>query len=290
MRRTLIPLALLLCVLLAPAAASARPTVGIGDQNPTAFQDRKMHKLKHLKVARLVIEWDWYKDAQAAAHARWWMSTVTAAHMRPLITFNRNWNHSGRKKVPSLKAYKKSFKEFRRQFPKVRDFSAWNEPNAKEQPFYRKPAKAAKYFNALRSACKKCTIVAGDVNDGKNMVRWLKTYKRHLRKPKVWALHNYKDSTSKHTRGTTRTFLRTVRGSVWLTETGGLTNRGGLKGQATAVKRIFQLARSSKRIKRLYFYQWRAVRHSHWDSAFLTRKGKPRPAYYTLRFQLKRSH
>jgi hypothetical protein len=290
MRRTLIPLALILCVLLAPAAASARPTVGIGDQNPTVFQDRKMQRLKHLKVARLVIEWDWYKDAEAAAHARWWMSTVTAAHMRPLVTFNRNWRYNGRKKLPSMAAYKKSFKLFRKQFPTVRDFSPWNEPNAKEQPFYRRPAVAARYFNAMRRGCLKCTVVAGDINDGPNMLSWLKTYKRHVYKAKVWALHNYKDSTSQHSTGTTRLFLRRVRGSVWLTETGGLIKRGGLKGQARAVKRIFQLAGSSKRIKRLYFYQWRAVRRSHWDSAFLTRKGKPRPAYYTLRTQLKRHH
>jgi len=32
------------------------------------------------------------------------------------------------------------------------------------------------------------------------------------------------------------------------------------------------------------------VRHSHWDSAFLKHNGKPRPAYYTLRFQLKKHH
>jgi hypothetical protein len=56
--------------------------------------------------------------------------------------------------------------------------------------------------------------------------------------------------------------VRIVRRSVWLTETGGIRSRGGLKGQARSVKRIFALARANRAIKRIYFYEWRAVRHS----------------------------
>jgi hypothetical protein len=247
-----------------------------------------MRKLKHLKTARVVLPWDWYKDQQQVTIANWWMSEVRGAGLRPLITFNRNWNRQGRRKIPSLSAYKKSFKLFRKQFPDVRDFSPWNEPNAPEQPFYRKPAKAAKFYNAMRAACRKCTVLAGDVNDSKNIVPWVNAYKKRVKHVKVWALHNYKDSTVK--RGTTRVFLRLVRGPVWLTETGGLTNRGGLKGQARAVKRVFALARASKRIKRIYFYQWKRVKGSHWDSAFLDARGKRRPAYYALRNGLKKQH
>jgi hypothetical protein len=95
-------------------------------------------------------------------------------------------------------------------------------------------------------------------------------YKREVRGAKVWALHNFKDATSQYTRGTTRAFVRMVRGPVWLIETGGIRSRGGLKGQARSVKRIFALARANRAIKRIYFYEWRAVRHSHWDSAFLS--------------------
>jgi hypothetical protein len=286
MRRTLILPLLLACVLVAPAAAEARLLVGIGDQIPTNYQDPKMKGLG-LKTARLALAWDWYKHPDSVAHANWWMSTVTAARLKPLITFNRNWGSGGGRKIPSLKQYRYSFKLLRQQFPQVREFSPWNEPNAKEQPFYRKPAAAAKLYNAMRAACRSCTVVAADINDGPNMTSWLRVYKRHIKgRAKVWALHNYKDSTT--SRGTTRLFLRLVRGSVWLTETGGLTNRGGLKGQARAVKRVFTLARSMHRIKRVYFYQWRAVRKSHWDSAFLTRTGKKRPAFYTLRANLRR--
>ncbi len=288
MRRTLILPFLLACALVAPAAANARPVYGMGDQNPTSYEDAKLLSLHKLKTARYTVSWDWYKDTTQAGILDWWMSRVKAAHLRPLISFNRNWHGSrGRHKIPSLRAYKHGFKLFRQRYPYVRDFTAWNEPNAPEQPFYKKPAKAAKFFNALKSACKKCTIVAADINDSKNMVSWLRTYKRKVHKAKVWGLHNYKDTSSRNTRGTTRVFVRMVRGQVWLTETGGLINRGGLKGQAKSVKRVFTLAHHFKKIKRVYFYQWLGVRKSHWDSGFLSPAGKKRPAYFTLKRKLR---
>ena len=287
MRRTLILPALLLCVLMAPAAAHARPTYGMGDQNPASYEDQRLLGLHKLKTARYAVPWDWYKDSTQTTLLNWWMSRVKAAHLQPLISFNRNWHASGRKKIPSLSQYKHGFKLFRQQFPYVKDFSAWNEPNAPEQPFYKKPAKAATFFNALRSTCKKCRIVAADINDSKNMVPWMRTYKRHVRKAKYWGLHNYKDTSSRNTRGTTRVFVGMVRGQVWLTETGGLINRGGLKGQAKSVKRVFTLTHQFKKIKRVYFYQWRGVRKSHWDSAFLSPTGKKRPSYFTLKRNLR---
>ena len=281
MRRFLIATLLILCALPATANAAKRPVVGVGDNHPEAYQNAHMRKLPALKTARLVIPWDWYRSAYQTFRADTWMASVKQARKRPLVAFNRNWGHKGRRHIPSLKAYRKGFKQFRKRYPHVREFSAWNEPNAVEQPFYRKPGKAARYFNALRRACRRCTIVAGDVKDGKTMVPYLRTYKKKVRGAKIWALHNYKDATRK--RGGTADFLRSVRGQVWLTETGGLRNRGGLKGQARAIKRIFRLAKSSRRIKRLYFYQWLFDKRSHWDSAFIARNGKRRPAYFALR-------
>jgi hypothetical protein len=286
MRSIALLIALLVCALLAPAAARARPLVGIGDQHAGVYQDAGLRKLG-LKTARLALPWDWYKDPYATWQADTWVASVEAAHLRPLIAFNRNWRRSGARQIPSLKRYLHSFRLLRARYPHVREFSAWNEPNAKEQPFHRKPALAARYFNALRSAAPGATVVAGDLNDGANMAGWLAAYRRRVRHVKVWALHNYKDATSVHGRGSTSTFLRMTRGPVWLTETGGLRNRGGLKGQASAVRRVFGLARSSKRIKRIYFYQWRAAR-GHWDSAFVSRNGTRRPAYYALRAELRR--
>jgi polysaccharide biosynthesis protein PslG len=283
-RRFLLPV-LLVFVLLAPPAASARPIVGIGDQHASSYQEAGMRAL-HLKTARLALAWDWYRDPYATWQADTWVASVRAAHMRPLITFNRNWRRSGTRQIPSLERYLTSFRALRARYPHVREFSPWNEPNAPEQPFYRKPKLAARYFNAMRSACRRCTVLAGDINDGANMTGYLRIYKRYVRHATVWALHNYKDAT--RPRGTTRTFLGMVRGPVWLTETGGVRSRGGLTGQAAAVRRIFTIARSSRRIKRVYFYEWRQVRHSHWDSAFVSANGKRRPAYYALRAGLRR--
>ena len=284
MRCRLVFSAVLVFVLLVPAVASARAIVGIGDQHASSYQDARMRAL-HLKTARLALAWDWYTDPYALWQADTWMASVRAAHMRPLITFNRNWRRSGKRQIPSLKRYLTSFRTLRARYPDVHEFSPWNEPNAPEQPFYRKPKLAARYFNAMRSACRRCTVLAGDINDGANMTGYLRIYKRYVRHATVWALHNYKDAT--RPRGTTRRFLRMVRGRVWLTETGGVRSRGGLKGQAAAIRRVFALARSARRITRVYFYEWRQVRGSHWDSAFVSANGKRRPAYYALRAGLR---
>jgi hypothetical protein len=286
--RRILPIAVLLCVLAVPAAAQARPSVGIGDQHASSYSEPSMRALKKLKLARFVVRWDWYKDPYTVWATDQWVAAVKKAHLRPMITFSRNWDRAGKRKIPSVKAYKKSFKKIRKRYPRVRDFSPWNEPNAPEQPFTHKPGRAAKLYNAMRSACRKCTVVGGDVYDNKNMVSWIRKYKRTAKHVKVWAMHNYKDATRK--RGTTRQFLNATRGPVWLTETGGLRNRGGLKGQARAVKRVFTLAVKSHRIKRIYFYQWRLVATRSWDSAFLSANGKKRPAYYTLKKQLKKHH
>src|SRR3954469_23069126 len=103
MRRTLILPALLLCALMAPAVANARPTYGMGDQNPTSYQDQRMLGLKKIKTARYAVPWDWYKDSTQNALLSWWMGEVKAAPLKPLISFNRNWHgSSGRKKIPRL--------------------------------------------------------------------------------------------------------------------------------------------------------------------------------------------
>src|SRR5919108_5328586 len=130
MRRSLALIALLLCALAAPAVAEARPLVGIGDQHATSYQDKAMRSLK-LKTARLALAWDWHTDPYTVAQTDAWMAAVRAARMRPLVTFNRNWRRGGNRKIPTLKRYLHSFRLVRSRYPFVREFSAWNEPNAK---------------------------------------------------------------------------------------------------------------------------------------------------------------
>ena len=180
------------------------------------------------------------------------MTAARAAGVKPLIAFNRNWRAGGERRLPSLTLYKKSFRLFRARYPDVRDFSAWNEANHTLQPTAHKPRAAAQYFNAMRRGCRSCRIVAADVLDSRDMLGWIKTFKRYAPKARIWGLHNYKDAND--ATDTTKTLLKAVRGQVWLTETGGILRlkpQPGSRGdgrrstqakQAAAVKRVYKIA------------------------------------------------
>ena len=91
-----------------------------------------------------------------------------------------------------------------------------------------------------------------------------------------------------------------MRGQVWLTETGGILRlkpQPGSRGngrkstqakQAAAVKRVYKIAAASRRITRIYFYEWQAQPRNRWDSAFLNADGTLRPAYHALKRGLRR--
>jgi hypothetical protein len=287
-------------VLLLPATAEAkRPLVGIGDQNVLMFQDARFQKL-HVQLTRLALPWDWYRNPSYVTFLDGWVSAARAADVRPLIAFTRNWRKGGdRYRVPRT-LLRKSFRLVRERYPDITDFSAWNEANHTTQPTARSPRLAARYFNTLHAACPKCTIVAADVLDTNDAAAWLAKFKRYAPKARLWGIHSYKDPND----GTTwhiRQLLRTVKGQVWLTETGGIKrlkpapgSRGNgrtnsLRGQAKAVTRVYGLAKLfPRRIKRIYFYQWQQDPKARWDSAFLDRKGRVRPALAALRRGLRR--
>jgi hypothetical protein len=287
----LLSLSLLLTFAIAAPAAAKAPIVGVGDQNPAMFSDKNFQKLG-VKHSRLVLEWDWYRSPATTAYLDAWMAGAQANGVRPLIAFNRNWRANGHRKLPSLKLYRKSFRLLRQRYPSVRDFSAWNEANHTSQPTSRSPRMAARYYNAMRRDCRSCTIVAADVLDSKDMLAWVNKFKKHAPGARIWGVHNYKDANDAS--GTTRTLLRAVKGQVWLTETGGILrlkpsdgSRGGRKHtkseQAKAVKRVYKIAKSSRRITRVYFYEWAKKKGNRWDSAFLERNGKLRPSYHALK-------
>jgi hypothetical protein len=272
--------------------------VGIGDQNIHMFQDKRFTKLD-LDLTRLALPWDWYRNPSYITFLDQWVAATRVAGVRPLIAFNRNWRRNGDHYRPPRGLVRKSFRLFRARYPDIRDFTAWNEANHTTQPTSKSPRLAARYYNALRRECpRKCTIVAADVLDTNDMLGWIKKFKHYAPKARLWGLHSYKDPNN----GTTwhiRQFMRTVKGTVWLTETGGIKRlkpvkgsktRGRfntLKGQATAVRRVYKLAHSYKRIKRIYFYQWKQDRKARWDSAFTDYKGHVRPALRALRSGLR---
>ncbi len=290
-------LSLLVFLALAAPAAAKAPIVGIGDQHPHMFSDPDFLRLG-VSHSRLLLSWDWYRDPATVAQTDAWMTAARAADVTPLIAFNRNWRAGGERRLPSLTLYKKSFRLFRARYPDVRDFSAWNEANHTLQPTAHKPRAAAQYFNAMRRGCKSCRIVAADVLDSRDMLGWIKTFKRYAPKARIWGLHNYKDAND--ATNTTKALLKAVRGQVWLTETGGILRlkpQPGSRGngrkstrakQAAAVKRVYKIAAASRRITRIYFYEWQAQPRNRWDSAFLNADGTLRPAYHALKRGLRR--
>ena len=56
---------------------------------------------------------------------------------------------------------------------------------------FRKPRRAAQFYNIMREECRGCTIVAADVLDSSNMLPWLATFKRYAQHPRIWGLHSY---------------------------------------------------------------------------------------------------
>jgi len=287
----LLSLSLLLTLAIAVPAAAKAPIVGVGDQNARMFSDPAFQKLG-VKHSRLALAWDWYRSPHSIQATDDWMHAAQFTGVRPLVAFNRNWRSNGHRKLPSLTLYRKSFRLFRERYPFARDFSAWNEANHSSQPTSRSPRMAARYYKALRRDCRSCTIVAADVLDSKDMLTWVKKFKKHAPGARIWGLHNYKDAND--ATGTTKKLLRAVKGQVWLTETGGILRlkpadgrRGGRKHtklqQAKAVKRVYKIAKSSRRIKRIYFYEWAKKKGNRWDSAFLETNGRLRPSYRALK-------
>ena len=204
-----------------------------------------------------------------------------------------------RRRLPSISQYRRVVRTLRERYPYVTTWAAWNEANHKTQPLFRKPRRAAQFYNVMRKECAGCTIVAADVLDSSNMLPWVAKFKRYARNPRIWGLHSYGDANrfKPLTATSTRQLLRAVKGQLWLTETGGIVRfgrsfKGGRRGEARAakaVKRTFAVARSSGRIKRVYLYHWDAdPKFKTWDSGFVAANGRARPALDVLRKELNR--
>jgi hypothetical protein len=214
-----------------------------------------------------------------------------------LLTINHHSRHAER--LPTLAQYRRTVRILRKRYPWVKTMSAWNEANHSSQPTYRRPRRAAQYYNVMRKECRGCKVVAADLLTQSNMLGWLAKFKRHAKKPRIWGLHNYQDSNHfrpLHATGT-KQLLRAVKGEVWLTEAGGIVRfsdryRGGKAGErraARAVKHAFAVARSSRRVKRVYLYHWDAdPKFITWDSAFVAANGRARPALDVLRKEVNR--
>ena len=285
--------------------AEAAVLVGVADQSPAMFSQPLFTQLQ-VKRSRIFPPWN---VALQRGHARdldAWLNTARAARIEPLISFSQSvGSRCPRKpcKLPTVREFTRAFRAFRKRWPSVRVVSPWNEANHRSQPTFKNPKRAAQYYNVVRKLCRGCKIVAADVIDERNMERWLSVFRRTAIRPRLWGLHNYKDTNPRRGQqfGGTRRLVRAVRGQIWLTETGGLARfvlpSGGtlfpfsLSRQDRAVRRMFSLAkRYRSRIKRLYIYNWFGqTRSNRFDAGLVNTNGSARPAYNTVRRMLRTS-
>jgi polysaccharide biosynthesis protein PslG len=291
--RRLLALSLTLAACLALPAGAHAFTIGMSDQKTGMWQDPRFEQLG-ISHVRLLMAYDAVLRGDFSRYDHW-MSTAQARGADVLLTINQSAAHPNR--LPTIARYRRVVRILRKRYPWVTTMAAWNEANHKLQPTYRHPRRAAQFYNVMREECSGCKVVAADVLDSSNMVPWVTTFKRYAKHPRIWGLHSYGDAN--HFRAldatSTRQLLRAVKGELWLTETGGIVRfsnryRGGKRGEARAakaVKRTFAVARSSRRIKRVYLYHWDADRRFQtWDSAFVAANGRARPALNVLRQEL----
>ncbi len=286
-------LALLLALaaaLLVAAPASAALQYGMGDEEPTMFSAPKFKAL-HLKKARYVVAYDAaLSDNFERQQADAFLGAAHAAGYELLVSFEHSRVPSRANRLPSNAAYQKGVRAFLRRYPYVRILSPWDEINNCSQPTCHNPKAAAGYFLTLKKTCGGCTVMAAEVldtTDPSATVAYLRTYQRYAApgKPTLWGLHNYSD-VNRFTDAGTKAVLGAVKGTVWLTETGGLYSFGrdfppSASRQKRAEQHMFQLAKSSSRIKRLYIYSWTGG--GQFDAGLTNPNGTTRPAYSVVR-------
>ena len=159
--RKMLPLMLLATLVVVPSA-EAKYRVGVGDQNASMFDSARWQSLK-LKRTRVIVPWDWNKNAAETAYFTDYMNRARAARQQVLVSFTAHsgcWNgkrysRSRACRAPSAKAYRSSFRKFDNAFPWVKTYSAWNEINHVSQPTFKKPGLAVRYYHVLSKDARK---------------------------------------------------------------------------------------------------------------------------------------
>jgi hypothetical protein len=302
------------------STANAALIAGIGDQNSSTFTDPNFKKLK-VKRTRLIVPYDAVLHQPGAGLLQQWMDAVKKAKLKPLVAFNPAGGSRCPAKpcsIPSVSAYTKAFKAFRKKYPFVKEFNFWNETNSATQPTGPTKAStlkktAALYKAALNVCGRKCRVSGPDlldqgvgdtrksvrVRNQKRMQKWVSLFLRYAGSknyPKLWGIHNYGDTNYGRSTGTAFMLNKIAKkGEVWVTETGGifsfrlqsgkLTFKANASRQAKATTNAYKIAKKySRRIKRLYYYQWRKNNPTDFfDAGIIDFSGKLRPAYTSLK-------
>lgn len=273
-------------------------TVGVAEQRP-AFVTTSAFERTRIGHVRLFVGWNAVEVGWQRTELDTWLRAVRAAGLTPLVTISKSRENPAN--LPTPGRYRRAIDEFRRRWPWVREFSAWNEANACGERTCRRAPLVAAYWRQLRLACPGCTVLAADLVDAPNIGTWVREFRRAASTPPTrWGLHNYLDANRFRTTYT-RAALAAIgpKARLWLTETGGLVDRRnasptpipeGFQHAANATGYLFDtIRRESSRIQRIYFYHWIApARPFTWDSAFLNQHLGERRAYRVLRDRLAR--
>ena len=308
----LIALLLAACALaLAPAVGSAQRRAprahaaqtsymtGIGDEQTQMFGS-PLWKQLHMRIARYIAPYDAVAYHDTLARAKAWIRSAEEQHVKVLVAFYTSKHHPT--VLPSVASYKHMVQKFVRRFPYVRQYQAWNEANRKSVPHRfasPSPGAAAAYYQALLRVCPKCTVIGLDVLDEAKTaatLHYIAEFKSavnrlHTVMPRIWGLHDYSD-VNRYQSWRTRDLSHAMGGQIWLTETGGIVQFGGLfpnrngSGLNRAAKVIhytFSLAASQHQITRLYLYDWTGgLTKERFDAGLTDRHNRPRAGYVVV--------
>lgn len=305
MRRFLLAL-LLLGLLSVPSGASAAYKIGISDQNAATFVNPLFKPLK-LSMARYVTPWDVMNPARVSDRNKLinWVDHARLTGQRMLIAFEASHFPGQERKTPSVRAYTKAIRAFKAAYPDVRDIQAWNEVNRCQytnefgvvlgQPICKNPKRAAQYYMAARKVFKAPAKVTGlDILDGANIdcrkiycaLRYIRAFLKYAKPhPRYWGIHNYSDTNRFSMKRTKALLKATKRGEVWLTETGGIVSLGknfpyNPRRAAKALGCMFTLAKSNRRITRLYVYNFAGLPKGRiFDAGLINPNNTRRPGY-----------
>jgi len=311
MSRRLLPFLMLLACLAVPVAGQAASyETGISDQVPSSFLNPLFQPLG-LSAARYITPYDVMNlpagSPDRVALSQW---VRNAGGQDLLVSFEHSHTRGRERHVPNVAEYTKAIKLFLRAFPKVHSISPWNEANRCQrrvgsganafyvgQPICHNPKRAADYYKATRTACRalhrRCTIVALDILDQNKVgpsVGYVRQFLRYARPfPAVWGIHNYSDTNRFSTQRTRALLKATRRGQVWLTETGGIVKFGksfpfSPARAARALGCMFTIAKSNRRIKRLYIYNFSPAQpESSFDAGLINPDGSKRPGWNVVK-------
>jgi hypothetical protein len=314
MRARLLIAAVAACALAAPASAAAAVRVGIAENQPGMFTDPLFTGLG-VKQVRLVTAWNVMtsKDIELARVTQY-LDQARGAGIEPLVTFEhargdasrcntrRNQRRLRQCRLPTVAQYERNVKRFLQRFPQVKLIAPWNEINHFTQPTSRNPRRAARFTDSVRRLCATCTVVVADLLDQANSnhrgrlsysktTAYIRAFRRALKAQRgICGIHNYSDVNRFRDSGTKAIIRALGCKQYWLTETGGLYKFGtsfpaNAKRQAKATRFMFKLAAKSRRITRVYVYNWFGLMTPRFDAG-LVAKRKPRLAYKVVKQHL----